>query len=55
MSDEYKQILEDADDLQAEYKKQPCHLERLYGKHSLKYFMLSVHNSVLVDTQKKKC
>ncbi|KAK3099890.1 hypothetical protein FSP39_011300 [Pinctada imbricata] len=31
MSGEYKQILEEADDLQAEYKRQPCHLERLYG------------------------
>ncbi|KAK3724948.1 hypothetical protein QZH41_017162, partial [Actinostola sp. cb2023] len=28
---EYISILEDADKLQAEYKKQPCHLERLYG------------------------
>ncbi|EDO41699.1 predicted protein, partial [Nematostella vectensis] len=28
---EYKTILEEADQLQAEYKKQPCHLERLYG------------------------
>ena len=33
MSPEYKQILEDADKLRAEYKKQPCHLERLYGTH----------------------
>lgn len=31
MSAEYLQILEDADLLQAEFKKQPCHLERLYG------------------------
>ncbi|XP_072040568.1 BBSome complex member BBS7-like [Amphiura filiformis] len=31
MSPEYRQILEDADKLQTEYKKQPCHLERLYG------------------------
>lgn len=23
--------LDDAENLQAEYKKQPCHLERLYG------------------------
>ncbi|XP_031571614.1 Bardet-Biedl syndrome 7 protein-like [Actinia tenebrosa] len=28
---EYQSILEEADKLQAEYKKQPCHLERLYG------------------------
>ncbi|XP_015773927.1 PREDICTED: Bardet-Biedl syndrome 7 protein homolog [Acropora digitifera] len=28
---EYQQILDDAENLQAEYKKQPCHLERLYG------------------------
>ena len=34
MSPEYRQILEDADNLQTEYKKQPCHLERLYGTHS---------------------
>ena len=33
MSPEYRQILEQADKLQAEYKKQPCHLERLYGKY----------------------
>ncbi|XP_022086868.1 Bardet-Biedl syndrome 7 protein homolog [Acanthaster planci] len=31
LSPEYRQILGDADTLQAEYKKQPCHLERLYG------------------------
>ncbi|XP_048774154.1 Bardet-Biedl syndrome 7 protein homolog isoform X3 [Ostrea edulis] len=31
MSPEYKQILEDAEELQAEFKRQPCHLERLYG------------------------
>ncbi|XP_072170884.1 BBSome complex member BBS7-like [Diadema setosum] len=31
MSPEYRQILSDADRLQQEYKKQPCHLERLYG------------------------
>ncbi|XP_022787096.1 Bardet-Biedl syndrome 7 protein homolog isoform X2 [Stylophora pistillata] len=28
---EYQKILDDAENLQAEYKKQPCHLERLYG------------------------
>lgn len=31
MSPEYRQILEEADSLQAEFKRQPCHLERLYG------------------------
>ncbi|XP_033106003.1 Bardet-Biedl syndrome 7 protein homolog isoform X2 [Anneissia japonica] len=31
MSPEYRQILEDTDKLQQEYKKQPCRLERLYG------------------------
>jgi len=31
LSPEYQQILADADKLKAEYKKQPCHLERLYG------------------------
>ncbi|OWF52937.1 Bardet-Biedl syndrome 7 protein homolog isoform X2 [Mizuhopecten yessoensis] len=31
LSPEYRQILEDSDALQAEYKRQPCHLERLYG------------------------
>ncbi|XP_077867957.1 BBSome complex member BBS7-like [Saccoglossus kowalevskii] len=30
MSPEYRQILQESDKLQAEYKKQPCHLERLY-------------------------
>lgn len=35
MSPEYKQILEDADKLQEEFKKQPCHLERLYGMYLL--------------------
>ena len=34
MTPEYKHILEDADHLQEEYKKQPCHLERLYGNHT---------------------
>ena len=32
MSPEYQSILQEADQLQQEYKKQPCHLERLYGK-----------------------
>ncbi|XP_060601022.1 Bardet-Biedl syndrome 7 protein homolog isoform X2 [Ruditapes philippinarum] len=31
LSPEYRQILEDADQLKIEYKRQPCHLERLYG------------------------
>ena len=31
LTPEYKHILQDADHLQEEYKKQPCHLERLYG------------------------
>lgn len=31
MSPEYRQILEESEKLQEEYKKQPCHLERLYG------------------------
>lgn len=31
LTDEYKEILENADVLQEEFKKQPCHLERLYG------------------------
>ena len=31
MTAENKEILKNADHLQAEYKKQPCHLERLYG------------------------
>jgi hypothetical protein len=35
MSPEYRQILEDADSLQSEFKRQPCHLERLYGKFCL--------------------
>lgn len=32
LSPEYQYILDNADDLQAQYRKQPCHLERLYGK-----------------------
>ena len=32
LSPEYRQILEEADELKAEFKRQPCHLERLYGK-----------------------
>ncbi|XP_066926836.1 Bardet-Biedl syndrome 7 protein homolog [Clytia hemisphaerica] len=31
LTEEYREILENADILQAEFKKQPCHLERLYG------------------------
>lgn len=31
LSPEYRQILDEADDLKAEFKRQPCHLERLYG------------------------
>ncbi|ERE90914.1 putative Bardet-Biedl syndrome 7 protein like protein [Cricetulus griseus] len=40
---EYRCILEEADHLQEEYKKQPAHLERLYGfgmdSHSSSYLM----------------
>ena len=32
LASEYRQILDDAEQLQDAYKKQPCHLERLYGK-----------------------
>lgn len=32
LSPEYQYILDNADELQAQYRKQPCHLERLYGK-----------------------
>ena len=31
LSAEYKYILDNADTLQQQYQKQPCHLERLYG------------------------
>lgn len=31
LSDEYKEILNNSEGLLAEFKKQPCHLERLYG------------------------
>ncbi|XP_052252267.1 Bardet-Biedl syndrome 7 protein homolog isoform X2 [Dreissena polymorpha] len=31
LSPEYRQILQDAEQLKVEYKRQPCHLERLYG------------------------
>ncbi|KAK4304694.1 hypothetical protein Pmani_023378 [Petrolisthes manimaculis] len=31
LSPEYQHILDNADSLQAQYRKQPCHLERLYG------------------------
>nr|XP_053649854.1 Bardet-Biedl syndrome 7 protein-like [Cherax quadricarinatus] len=31
LSVEYQHIIDNADDLQAQYRKQPCHLERLYG------------------------
>lgn len=31
MSPEYQNILENADNLKNEFKRQPCHLERLYG------------------------
>eukprot|EP00112_Aurelia_sp_Birch-Aquarium-sp1_P006695 Seg1733.6 transcript_id=Seg1733.6/GoldUCD/mRNA.D3Y31 product="Bardet-Biedl syndrome 7 protein" protein_id=Seg1733.6/GoldUCD/D3Y31 len=31
LGQEYQEILENADQLQEEFKKQPCHLERLYG------------------------
>ncbi|KAL4229928.1 Bardet-Biedl syndrome 7 protein [Mactra antiquata] len=31
LSPEYRQILVDAEQLKLEYKRQPCHLERLYG------------------------
>ncbi|XP_076069179.1 BBSome complex member BBS7-like isoform X2 [Oratosquilla oratoria] len=31
LAPEYQYILDNADELQAQYRKQPCHLERLYG------------------------
>ncbi|CAL4090214.1 unnamed protein product, partial [Meganyctiphanes norvegica] len=31
LSPEYQNILDKADNLQTQYRKQPCHLERLYG------------------------
>ncbi|XP_066957827.1 Bardet-Biedl syndrome 7 protein homolog [Macrobrachium rosenbergii] len=31
LSPEYQHILDNADELMAQYRKQPCHLERLYG------------------------
>ena len=33
LSPEYRQILDEADELRAEFKRQPCHLERLYGNY----------------------
>lgn len=55
MSPEYRQILEEADTLQQEYKKQPCHLERLYGRWSIitvhpLTVMNSDNNAVLIST-----
>ena len=32
LTPEYRQILDNSDKLQNEFKKQPCHLERLYGE-----------------------
>ena len=32
-SPEYAFILENSDNLEAQFKKQPAHLERLYGKY----------------------
>ena len=31
LTEEYREILDNADTLQEAFKKQPCHLERLYG------------------------
>ncbi|XP_029844333.2 Bardet-Biedl syndrome 7 protein homolog [Ixodes scapularis] len=31
LADEYRDILENSEALEAEFKRQPCHLERLYG------------------------
>ena len=33
LSPEYQYILDNADDLQAQFKRQPAQLERLYGKY----------------------
>lgn len=33
LSPEYQYILEHADDLQQQFKRQPAQLERLYGEH----------------------
>lgn len=32
LAPEYQEILTRSDEIEAEFKRQPCHLERLYGK-----------------------
>ncbi|XP_046853164.1 Bardet-Biedl syndrome 7 protein homolog [Xenia sp. Carnegie-2017] len=52
LAPEYKQILEESEKLQEEYKKQPCHLERLYGMvtdlyiDKFKFMGMNVKNKV---------
>jgi len=41
LSPEHQQILNNADKIQAEFKKQPCHLERLYGLYTKSYLQCS--------------
>ena len=41
LSPEYQYILDHAEDLQLQYRKQPCHLERLYGKKNLSLLIFS--------------
>ncbi len=36
LSPEYQHILDNADDLQAQFKRQPAQLERLYGMRELR-------------------
>ena len=38
LSPEYRYILDHADELQAQFKRQPAQLERLYGKSKMVFF-----------------
>ena len=42
LSPEYQYILDHADELQAQFKRQPAQLERLYGKSKMVFFFGTV-------------
>ena len=46
MSPEYQNILENAENLKLEFKRQPCHLERLYGDD---YFLYLFEANIIIQ------
>jgi hypothetical protein len=55
VTEEYQAILKNADQLQAEYRMQPCHLERLYDILAALYKIQKVIKPTTTDPGRKVC